>query len=174
VPSIPCRNWVLLFFITKGTYHCFFVRDKLSKFMSFIKHTHHIKMIESLKYQLASCPQCIIQSQRPIFSTRVHCLLQNMFDLAIRNFHLSTCLLVIRGGNLMCDEILLHQLLKNSVVKVLTSITYDCSRCTKMSKDSVFQKLDHNSVVIVLAYNNLHPFGHIVHSNQNIQIAKGV
>jgi hypothetical protein len=37
-----------------------------------------------------------------------------------------------------------------------------------------FQKLDHNSVVIVLARNRLYPLGHIVHSNQNVQKPKGV
>ena len=40
-----------------------------------------------------------------------------------------------------------------------------------MSKDSVSQKLDHNSMVISLACNSLHLFGHIVHSNQDVQIA---
>ena len=57
---------------------------------------------------------------------------------------------------------------------MLTSITYDCSRGTKTSKDSVSQKLDHNSVVIGIACNSLHPLGHIVHSNQDVQIAIGV
>jgi uncharacterized membrane protein len=74
----------------------------------------------------------------------------------------------------MCDEILLHQLLKNPVAEMLTSITYDCSRSTKTSKDSVFQKLDHNFVVIGLACNNFHPFGHIVYSNEDVQITKRV
>ena len=68
----------------------------------------------------------------------------------------------------MSDEILLHRLLKNPVAEMLTSITYDCSRRTKTSKDSVSKKLDHNSVVISLACNNLHPLGHIVHSNQDL------
>ena len=54
---------------------------------------------------------------------------------------------------------------------MLTSITYDCSRCTKTSKDSVSQKLYHNYVIIGLTCNCLHPFGHIVHSNQDVQIA---
>ena len=97
-----------------------------------------------------------------------------MLDLTIGHFNLSTCLWVIRGGNLVSDEILLHQLLKNSVAEMLTSITYDCSRRAKPSKDSVFQKLDHHSMVIGLAYNSLHPLGHIVHTNQDVQIAKGV
>ena len=97
-----------------------------------------------------------------------------MLDLTIRNFDLSTCLWVIRGGNLVGDEILPHQLLQNLVAEMLTSITYDCSRRTKQSEDNVFQKLDHHSVVIGLACNNLHPLGHIVHSNQDVQIAKGV
>ena len=57
---------------------------------------------------------------------------------------------------------------------MLTSITYDCSKRTKPSKDSVFQELDHHSVVIGLACNSLDPLGHIVHSNQDVQIAKGV
>jgi hypothetical protein len=48
----------------------------------------------------------------------------------------------------MSDEILLHQLLKNPIVEMLTSITNDYSRRTKTSKDSVSQKLDHNFVVI--------------------------
>jgi uncharacterized membrane protein len=74
----------------------------------------------------------------------------------------------------MCDEVLLHQLLKNPVAKMLTSITNDCSRCTKMSKDNVFQKLDHHYVVIGLACNYLHPLGHIVHNNQDVQITKGI
>ena len=74
----------------------------------------------------------------------------------------------------MSDEILLQQQLENPVAEILTSITYDCSRHTKTSKDSVFQKLDHNSVVISLACNSLHPLGHIVHNNQAIQIAIGV
>jgi hypothetical protein len=74
----------------------------------------------------------------------------------------------------MGDEILLHQLLENLVAEMLASITYDCLRRTKPSKDSVFQKLDHNSMVISLASNDLHPLGHIVHSNQNVQITIGV
>jgi hypothetical protein len=74
----------------------------------------------------------------------------------------------------MRDEIFLHLLLKNPVAKILTSITYDRSRSTKPSKDSVLKKLDHNFLVIGLACNTLHPFGHIVHSNKNVQIAKGV
>ena len=79
-----------------------------------------------------------------------------MLDLTIGNFDLSTRLWVIRGGNLVGDEILLHQLLKNLIAEMLTSITYDCLRCTKPSKDSVFQELDHHSVVIALACNSLH------------------
>ena len=74
----------------------------------------------------------------------------------------------------MGDEILLHQLLKNPVAEMVASITYNHSRCTEPSKDSVSQKLDHNSVVISLASNGLHPLGHIVHSNQDVQIAIGV
>jgi hypothetical protein len=74
----------------------------------------------------------------------------------------------------VCDEVLLHQLLKNPVAKMLTSITNDCSRHTKLSKYSVFQKFDYNSVVIGLACNYFHPLGHIVYSNQDVQIAKGV
>ena len=93
-----------------------------------------------------------------------------MLDLSIRNFNLSTCLWVIWGGNLVGDEVLLHQLLQNLVAKMLTSITYDFSRRTKMSKDSVSQKLDHKSVVISLACNSIHPFRHIVHSNQDVQL----
>jgi hypothetical protein len=81
---------------------------------------------------------------------------------------------VIRGGNLMGDEILLHQLVKNPVAKVRTSITDDRSRCTKPGENSVLQKLDHNSVVIGLARNRLHPLGHIVYSNQNVQKLEGV
>jgi hypothetical protein len=68
----------------------------------------------------------------------------------------------------MGDEVLLHQLLENPVAEMLASITYDCSRRTKPSKDSVSQKLDHDSVVISLASNSLHPLGHIVHSNQDV------
>ena len=91
-----------------------------------------------------------------------------MLNLTIGNFDLATLLWVIRGGNLVGDEVLLHQLLKNLVAEMLASITYDCLRCTEPSKDSVSQKLDHNSVVISLASNSLHPFGHIVHSNQDV------
>jgi hypothetical protein len=69
----------------------------------------------------------------------------------------------------MCDEILFHQLLKNPVAKVRTSITDDRSRCTKPSENSVLKKFDHNSMVIGLACNRLHSLGHIVHSNQNVQ-----
>jgi hypothetical protein len=65
-------------------------------------------------------------------------------------------------------------MLKNSVAKILASITYDCSRSTKMSKDSVLQKLDHNFVVIDLSCTHLHPFGHVVHNNKNVEVAKGV
>ena len=71
---------------------------------------------------------------------------QDMLDLTIGNFNLSTCLWVIWVGNLMGDEILLHQLLKNSIAEMLTSITNDCLRRTKMCKDSVSQKLDNNFV----------------------------
>jgi hypothetical protein len=74
----------------------------------------------------------------------------------------------------VCDEILLQQLLKNPVVEMRTSITNNCSRRTKTSKYSVFQKFDHNSVVVGLACNCFHPLGHIVHNNQNVQKPKGV
>jgi hypothetical protein len=74
----------------------------------------------------------------------------------------------------MYDEVLLHQLLKNPVAKMRTSITNDCLRHTKSSKNSVLQKFDHNSVVIGLARNCFHPLGHTIHRNQNEQIAKGV
>jgi hypothetical protein len=74
----------------------------------------------------------------------------------------------------MCHEILLHQLLKNLVAEMRTSITDNCSRCTTPSKNSVLKKFDHNSVVIGLACNCLHPLGHIVHSNQNLQKPGGV
>ena len=97
-----------------------------------------------------------------------------MLDLSIGNFNLSTSLWVIWSGNLVGDEILLHQLLKNSVAKMLISITYDCSRYTKTSKDSVSQILDPNFVVIGLACNNLHPLEYIVHCNQDVHIAIGV
>jgi len=50
---------------------------------------------------------------------------------------LSTSLRVIWGCNLVCDEIFLHQLLKNPVSKMLISITYDYPRSTKTSKDIV-------------------------------------
>jgi hypothetical protein len=100
--------------------------------------------------------------------------LQNVLDLLIGNFNLSTHLWVIQGGNFMRDEILLHQLLKNIVAKMLTSITYDCSRHTETRKDNVFQKLDRNSVVIGLACNRFHLLRYIVHSNQDVEIAKGV
>jgi hypothetical protein len=56
----------------------------------------------------------------------------------------------------VCDEVLLHQLLKNPVAKMLTSITNDCLRRTKPNKYSVFQKFDHNSVVIGLATASIH------------------
>jgi hypothetical protein len=68
----------------------------------------------------------------------------------------------------MCEEVLFHQLLKNPVAKMGTSITNDCSRHTKPRKNSVLQKFDHNSVVIGLAHNCFHLLGHIVHGNQNI------
>jgi hypothetical protein len=97
-----------------------------------------------------------------------------VFELSIGNLNLSTHLWVIWGGNLVGDEVLLHQLLKNLVIEMLTYITYDCSRRTKMSKNSVSKKLDHNSVIIGLACNCLHPFGHIFHNNQDVQIAIGV
>ena len=74
----------------------------------------------------------------------------------------------------MCDKALLHQLLKNPVAKMLTSITNDCSRRTKPSKYSISQKFDHNSVVIGLARNYFHPLGYISHINQDVQLAKGV
>ena len=74
----------------------------------------------------------------------------------------------------MCGEILIHQLLKHPAAEMLTSITNDCSRGTKKSKDSVLKKLDHNFVVIGLTCNHLHPFGHIVLSNRNVDIAKRV
>jgi hypothetical protein len=83
-------------------------------------------------------------------------------------FNLSTRLWVIWGGNLMCDEVLLHQLLKNPVAEMLTSITNDCLRRTKTSDNNVFQKLDHHSVVIGLACNYLHPLGHVVHDVVNL------
>jgi hypothetical protein len=60
-----------------------------------------------------------------------------MLDLTIGNLDLATRLWVIRGGNLVGDEVLLHQLLENPIAEMLASITYDCSRCTKPSKDNV-------------------------------------
>jgi hypothetical protein len=78
---------------------------------------------------------------------------------------------VIWGGNLVGDEILLHQLLKNPVAEMLTSIIYDCSRRAKIVS---LKNWTHHYVVIGLACNNLHPLGHIVHSYQDLQIAIGV
>jgi hypothetical protein len=57
---------------------------------------------------------------------------------------------------------------------MLISIINNCSRSTKTSKDSVSQKLNHNSTAIGHACNSLHPFGHIVHGNKNVQITEGV
>jgi hypothetical protein len=74
----------------------------------------------------------------------------------------------------MGDEILLHQLLKNLVAKVRTSITDNRSRYTKPSENSVLKKLDHNSVVIGFARNRHHSLRHIVHNNQNVQKPEGV
>jgi hypothetical protein len=74
----------------------------------------------------------------------------------------------------MCDEILLHQLLKNPVAEMRTSIIDNGSRCTKPSENCVLQIFDHNFVVIGLACNRLHPLGDIVHSNQNVQKPEGV
>jgi hypothetical protein len=96
------------------------------------------------------------------------------FYLPIRYLHLSTGLRVIWGCNLVCDEIFLHQLLKDPVADILTTITYDCSGSTKTSKNIILQKLNHYSVVVGLASNSLHPFGHIIHSNKDINMAKGV
>jgi len=84
---------------------------------------------------------------------------------------LSIGLRVIWGCNLVGDEIFLHQLLKDPVVEMLTTITYDCSGSTKTSKDIILQKLNHYFVVIGLASSSLYPFGHIVHSNKDIKIA---
>ena len=41
----------------------------------------------------------------------------------------------------MSEEILLHQLIKNLVAEMLTTITYDGLRRTKTSKNNVSQKL---------------------------------
>jgi hypothetical protein len=81
-------------------------------------------------------------------SVKIYCLFQNSFDLPSRYLHLSTGLRVIWGYNLVCDEIFLHQLLKDPTAKMLTTITYDCSGSTKMSKDIILQKLNHYSMVI--------------------------
>jgi hypothetical protein len=43
-----------------------------------------------------------------------------------------------------------------------------------MSKNIILQKLNYYSVVIGLAGISLHPFGHIIHSNKDIKMAKGV
>jgi len=81
---------------------------------------------------------------------------------------------VIWGYNLVGGEVFLHQLLKDLVAKMLTTITYDCSGGTKTSKDIILQKLNHYSVVIGLASSSFHPFGHIVHISKDIKIAIGV
>ena len=70
------------------------------------------------------------------------------------------------------DPILLHELLKQSVGKVLPPIADDGTWCPKMCKHIFFQKLKHNSMIIGLARNGLHPFGNIVnyHKDEKVPI----
>jgi hypothetical protein len=48
------------------------------------------------------------------------------------------------------------------------------TRSTKTSKYIILEELDHDFVVIGFACNGLHPFGHMVHNNKKVEVAKRV
>jgi hypothetical protein len=85
--------------------------------------------------------------------------------LLISLLDISTCPLV-------SDPILLHELLKKSVAKVHPPFANDGTWCPKMCKHIFFQNLKHNSMIIGLTSNSLHPLGNIIncHKDEKVRI----
>ena len=74
----------------------------------------------------------------------------------------------------MCDEVLLHQLLKIPIAKMLTSITMIAHGVPKRANIVSFKNLTTTLWSLILHATASTPLGHIVHSNQDVQIAKRV
>ena len=78
---------------------------------------------------------------------------------------MTTSLWMVREANLVGNTILFDKVFKDSITKMFTPITNDSFGGSKTREDMLFEKLDHNSMVIGAESNCLDPFGNIVNSN---------
>jgi len=74
----------------------------------------------------------------------------------------------------MGNTIFLHELRKNLIAKMCPAVTNNSAWCTKASKDIVFQKLNHNLVVIGFASFGFHSLRNIINSDEDVKVAKRV
>jgi len=92
--------------------------------------------------------------------------------LSMRYLDLTTYLWVVRGGNLMNDRKFEHKFFKNLIAKMLLPITYNGTWYAKLSKNILFQKLDHYFVVISSTCFDFYPFWNIVDNDKDVHITK--
>src|ERR1035438_7584351 len=86
------------------------------------------------------CPQCIIQSQTPVFSAQADGGLEDVLNLTVRDFNLATCLRVVWCCNFVFYPVLLHETCKGSVDEVRSSIANHHSRNTEPWKNHLLEK----------------------------------
>jgi hypothetical protein len=73
---------------------------------------------------------------------------------------------MVGSEKFMGYTILLHEMIKNPIAKRLASITDNNTWSTKTSKNIVFQKLNHNLVVICFPSLGFHPLRHVINSDR--------
>jgi len=103
-----------------------------------------------------------------------HSFIQDKLNLPIRDFYLPIGLRVVRCGYLMCYGIFSHKSFKSSIAKMWVIITNYCTRGSKAWKDVFIQEFDNNFVVICLTRDGFNPFGYIIHSPQDVLVAKWI
>ena len=74
----------------------------------------------------------------------------------------------------MSDRVPLHEALEGTVAKMSSSVTNDGTWYAEARKDVGFDELNDNLVVIGLARHCLHPLGDVIHSQEDVQISKGI
>jgi hypothetical protein len=80
------------------------------------------------------CPQCIMKHVLQFLPHLIHGLLQNVLDLLIWCFSLTTCLGMVGSCNVVLDSIFCQELTESLVNEMWSSITNDQSWCSKSWK----------------------------------------
>jgi len=109
-----------------------------------------------------------MEAQGPILAVWPNCLLYNVLDLPVGNFHLASSLRMVGIGYFVCDRIFKEQGFEKSVAKVLTSGTNDGPWGTESVENVGLDEFDHNLVIISLGGHSLDPFRDIIHPYKNI------